>query len=145
VAGKIGFGIVADYIQLRMMVWIPAALAAVACMLLMGHPSYAALFASSVALGLAFGAATPAWGTLVGATFGRESFGLAMGLMSPCIAATLAITVPFAGWINDVYGSYDNAWRAFLGLLVLVSVAGLLLPGRRDAMALAGVRRQERC
>jgi MFS family permease len=139
VAGKIGFGIVADYVQQRMMVWIPAALAAVACMSLMGSSSYAALLASSISLGLAFGAATPAWGTLVGATFGREAFGLAMGLMSPFIAATLAITVPFAGWVNDVRGSYDNAWGGFVGLLVLVGIAGLLLPGRRDVGVPDGV------
>lgn len=123
--GKLGFGIVADGVGQRSMVWVPALLAIGACLLLLGAGSagYICMAASAVLLGLAFGAATPAWGALVGANFGHAGFSLAMGLMTPVVSLLLAGCVPFAAMIHDRTGSYDGA---LLTLAALMAAAALL-------------------
>jgi MFS family permease len=110
IAGKIGFGFVADLIGQRSMVWIPLALAIVTSVAMTRVTDFGWLAVVSMLLGLAFGAATPAWSLLVAACFGRAGFSLAMGLMTPVVSTLLALCVPFAGWMYDRSGSYDGAW-----------------------------------
>jgi len=126
--GKIVFGIAADFIHQRMMIWIPCLMTGVACLFLMGNPAYEILIVASIFLGIATGATAPAQGTIAGINFGRGAFSLAMGLMGPFVAIALAVAVPLVGWIHDVSGSYDFAWLVFLGLLIPAAIAGYLLP-----------------
>lgn len=129
VFGKIVFGFIADRIDQRRMVWLPAGFIGISCLLLVvGEPGYAQLLSAGVALGLGIGAATPAWGALVALHFGRDGFSLAMGLMSPVLSVLLAISVPFAGWVYDRTGSYDGAWLTLLAALALAAICGRLLP-----------------
>lgn len=135
VAGKVGFGFLADAIGQRQMVWIPLALVAAACGAVLGTPGYLELVAAALLLGFGIGAATPAWGALVGANFGRVDFSLAMGLMTPILSILLALSVPFAGVVYDRSGSYDGAWMSLIGALLAAAVVGAFLPGRNKAAA----------
>ncbi len=58
----------------------------------------------------------PLWGTLIGACFGRRSFGRVMGLMSPMLLPIQILGVPFAGYVFDRYGTYDLALTVFLSM-----------------------------
>lgn len=128
-SGKIVFGFAADRIGQRRMVWLPAGFIGATCLLLVaGSPGYPQLLAGALALGLGLGAATPAWGALVALHFGRDGFSLAMGLMSPVLSVLLAASVPFAGWVYDRTGSYDDAWLTLLAALLLAAACGRALP-----------------
>lgn len=131
VLGKIVFGIVADGISQRLMIWVPAILLIITALLLFSASSYGVYLVASVILGFALGAITPAWGTLVALNFGRSAFSLAQGLTTFVVSAAMFIAVPAAGWVRDSTDGYDLAWLA-LGAVVLVP-AGLafLLPTRR--------------
>ena len=58
-------------------------------------------------------------GAIVGATFGRERFGAILGLMRPAMFPIQILGVPFAGWVYDVYQSYDPAFQVFWGCTCL--------------------------
>ena len=62
-------------------------------------------------------------GAVVGKTFGRDRFGAVLGLMRPAIFPIQILGVPFAGWIFDVTGSYDTAFKVFLELYLLAALA----------------------
>lgn len=130
VAGKLGFGWVADDVGQRMMVRVPALLAVVACLLLLGVDGgdHARLIAAAVSLGLAFGAATPAWAALVAANYGAAGFSLAMGLMTPVVSLLLAACVPLAAFVHDRTGSYDGAWLLLAGLMTVLALPAKRLP-----------------
>ena len=68
----------------------------------------------------------PLWGSLVGACFGRRSFGKATGLMSPIMLPIQILGIPFAGWVFDRTGSYDRAFQTFV-LVYLGSMVALIL------------------
>ena len=59
---------------------------------------------------------------IVGATFGRERFGAILGLMRPAMFPIQILGVPFAGWVYDVYQSYDPAFQVFLGLYLFAAI-----------------------
>lgn len=129
VVGKIGFGFIADVASQRSMVWVPSSLVCCACLLLPGDAGYVRLVGAALLLGLAFGAATPAWGALVGANFGQSGFSLAMGLMTPVVSLLLATCVPFAALVHDRTGSYDRAWLVLASLMAALAIMGRRLPG----------------
>ena len=43
--------------------------------------------------------------------------------MRPAMFPIQILGVPFAGWIFDVTGSYDTAFKVFLGLYLLAALA----------------------
>jgi MFS family permease len=122
-------GKLADVVGPRSLVWIPLGLAISACLIIHGASAYPRLAVAATLLGLAFGAATPAWSALVAATFGTGSFTLAMGLMTPVVSVLLASCIPFAGWVRDLTGSYDVAWLVLAAAMAAMVVAVWRLPG----------------
>jgi len=73
------------------------------------------------------GGIMPLCGTLIGACFGRRSFGRVMGLMSPMLLPIQVLGVPFAGYVYDRFHSYDLAFTTFVGLYGFSIVTLLLL------------------
>ena len=61
-------------------------------------------------------------GAVVGAAFGRESFGKVLGARRPAMSVIHLLGVPFAGWWFDSNGSYDGAFLVFLGLYLLTTI-----------------------
>lgn len=129
ILGKLGFGFLADRLTPRSQLAIPAALAIGACLAATLGADYALLAAVAVVLGLAFGAATPAWAMLVALRFGRGGFSLAMGLMTPVVSLLLAACIPFAAWVHDRTGHYDGAWLVLAALLAMLVLPTLRRPG----------------
>ena len=66
-------------------------------------------------------------GAVVGAAFGRESFGRVLGAMRPPMALIHLAGTPFAGWVFDVTGSYRPAFLTFLGLYIVAAVIVIAL------------------
>ena len=65
----------------------------------------------------------PMQGAVVGAAFGRASFGRVMGAMRLPMSVIHLGGTPFAGWVFDTTGSYDWAFYTFLALYMLAAVA----------------------
>lgn len=125
VLGKLLFGWITDHMDTRIGFWAAMTFQAVGVILVMNVDTYALLVAAGAVFGFGMGGIVPLWGALIGETFGRDSFGRVMGIMSPCMLPIQATGVPLAGYIYDRNGSYDLAFLTFLAFYA--SAAGTLL------------------
>jgi MFS family permease len=138
VAGKLGFGAIADRWSKRALVWIAMAMLAAFLGVLIARPGFAGLVAACAAAGLALGGFLPLWGALIGDCFGRMAFGRVMGLMGPLMLPLNVAALQLAPWSFDATGSYDLALRVFLGWIAVAAAAlGLVRLPARDAAAQA--------
>jgi MFS family permease len=118
VLGKVVFGWIGDRLSSRGALWLAISLQATGTTVLLRAESYPGLIAAAAVFGLGMGGMMPLWGTLIGACFGRRSFGRVMGLMSPMLLPIQILGVPFAGYVFDRFGSYDLAFTVFLSMYV---------------------------
>ena len=86
-------------------------------------------------MGLGVGALGPLQAVVIGACFGRSSFGHVMGLSGLVSLPVIAGANPLVGWLYVTTGDYRTAFGFEVGALLL---AGLLftllrLPGDDDA------------
>lgn len=119
IVGKLGFGTIADRLDLRVALGASMMLVmvGVACYLL--GDTYTLLLAGSVSLGLAAGGMLPVWGSLLAVLFGAANYGRVMGLMNPVIMPLTLVGPPLAGLIYDSSGSYAGAFVGFIGALLI--------------------------
>jgi len=153
VLGKVVFGWIADRLSGRTALWLAIGLQTTGTASLLQAGSYPALLGSAAVFGLGMGGMMPLWGTLIGACFGRRSFGRVMGLMSPILLPIQILGVPFAGWVFDRNGSYDTAFTTFLFMYLSAMLILVLLrvpdeeptaPTTATAALQPGWRRPER-
>lgn len=124
-AAKVGFGALADRVDLRWLFLLALGVLAITFALMRGEVDYPALIVIAVLLGTAAGGFLPLLGAAVSHRFGVAAFGQVMGMVGPF--TTLAALGPWlAGYLRDSTGSYDPAW-AVLGLLLIPSAAAMLL------------------
>ncbi len=116
VLGKVVFGWIGDRLSGRGALWLAIGLQAAGTTVLLRAESYPGLIGAAAIFGLGMGGMMPLWGTLIGACFGRRSFGRVMGLMSPMLLPIQILGVPFAGYVFDRYGTYDLAFTVFLSM-----------------------------
>lgn len=130
VLGKVVFGWIGDRLSGRGALWLAISLQAAGTTVLLRAESYPGLVGAAAVFGLGMGGMMPLWGTLIGACFGRRSFGRVMGLMSPMLLPIQILGVPFAGYAFDRFGSYDLAFTVFLSMYVsaMLILALLRLP-----------------
>ncbi len=119
VLGKVVFGWIGDRLGSRGALSLAVGLMATGTASLLRAESHLALLAAVAVFGLGMGGIMPLWGTLIGACFGRRSFGRVMGLMSPVLLPIQVPGVPFAGYVHDRFQSYDLAFTTFIGLYLL--------------------------
>ena len=81
-----------------------------------------AVMAATV-MGVGTGGLLVAAPVLMGATFGRDAIGQATGLQAPIGLPFILATPPLIGYVRDLTGSFQPAFQALSGVLVL----GLLL------------------
>ena len=124
IAGKLGFGLVADRLDLRYAMGLAIVLMIAGLTRLMTASAIGTLAAGCIPLGIAAGGLLPVWGSMVARGFGRRSFGRALGLMNPAMMPLTLAGPPLTGRTYDLTGSYDLAFGVFIGGLV---IAGLLL------------------
>jgi MFS family permease len=146
VVGKVLFGWISDRIDKRAALWLASALQMGGVALFLAVESYPGLLGGAAVFGLGMGGLVPLWGTLIGACYGRRSFGRVMGLMSPLMLPIQILGVPFAGWVFDRWGSYTLAFETFLVVYFasMLVLALLRLPsvdpdGRRRPIAVAAL------
>lgn len=135
--GKVSFGLIAERVALKTVLIgaLGATILAMAGLLMVG--SYSAMVALCLLLGLATGGLLPVWSLLIGEYFGPASFGRVLGLTNLVMAPLTAISAPFAGWMFDRTGRYDEA---FIGFIAALGVALLLaLPLGRSGRSAAAV------
>lgn len=118
VLGKVLFGWTGDRLSGRSALWLAIGLQASGATALLLADTYPRLLTATAIFGLGMGGMMPLWGTLIGACFGRRSFGRVMGLMSPMLLPIQILGVPFAGYVYDTYGSYDVAFTVFICMYV---------------------------
>ena len=137
VLGKVVFGWIGDRLSGRGALWLAIGLQASGSTGLLQAESYSALLSAAAVFGLGMGGMMPLWGTLIGACFGRRSFGRVMGLMSPILLPIQILGVPFAGYVFDRSGTYDLAFAVFICMYISAMLVLFLLrtPSREPAEA----------
>ena len=128
--GKLLFGWIADRIDKRLTLWCATGLQGVGIVLILNAEQYHLLLLAGTVYGLGMGGMPPLAGALIGAAFGRYSFGRMMGLMNPLMLPIRVLGIPYAGWIYDRTASYEIAFLTFIGLCVasILVLAFLRLP-----------------
>ncbi len=127
IVGKLFFGSLGDRLDHRYLFWIANGFAVIALLGMMFADSYVSLLAAVVCMGLSGGGILPLMGVIFGARFGAASFGRVMGLVM--LNVTFGAMAPvIAGWVYDVWGSYDIALWGMLALVVPAVLAMVRLP-----------------
>lgn len=131
VIGKVIFGWIADHIDTRVAVWISIAFQMSGVLLISREGDSIHVLQFGVALfGFGMGGVVPLWGSLIGEVFGRENFGTIMGTMSPCMLPIQILGLPLAGYVYDRTGSYDMAFKIFLGVYCAAAFSMFFLKKR---------------
>ena len=141
VAGKLGFGAVADRVDLRLTMGTSFALMIVGSLMLSQLASYAGIAGGAVLFGLAAGGLLPVWGAMVARSFGQARFGRALGMMNLAMAPITLLSAPYAGYLYDRLGDYEVAFASYCGFLLLAGGALTLL--RFPGEGAAARRREE--
>jgi len=130
IAGKLGFGYLADRVPLRLLLWVVIAGTAAGLGVFSTEPSMPLLLVGCGLLGMASGGILPVWNAMVPQLFGLANFGRAMGLMAPVMGVVITPAYPLLGYVRDSAGSYVPAFQGAIG--VLVAAALFLVPLRMD-------------
>ena len=124
--GKLGFGVAADKLNLKVGLWLAMALVVVAFLLLAGEFGYPIMLLATGLMGLAAGGMLPVWGAMMARVFGLASYGRAMGLMGPLITLMVMPGFVVVGRLFDATGSYQLCLLLFAGITALATL--LLVP-----------------
>lgn len=125
ILGKVIYGSLVDRWDVRNALWMGIAFQFVGQVIMLFIPlyveGYAGFIVGAALFGFGMGGIVPMQGAIVGAAFGRASFGRVLGAMRPPMSAVHLLGVPFAGWMFDVTGSYDIAFYVFLVLYIITA------------------------
>lgn len=127
IAGKLIYGALADRWDVRNALWLGIAFQVAGQLIMLLMPDYYSFMFGAALFGFGMGGVVPMQGAAVGAAFGRESFGRVLGAMRLPMVVLQILGTPFAGWMYDRTGSYDEAFQVFLGIYCLAAIAVLTL------------------
>lgn len=128
-AGKLGFGLVADRIDLCWAQRLGLCLMIAGLFLLMTGAGHVGILAASVVYGLALGGMMPVWGALVAHIYGLGSYGTILGYSRAAMTPITIVCPLVAGAAFDFTGTYQAAWTCFMILLLLSLAATFLFRG----------------
>jgi MFS family permease len=124
---KVGSGILAEYIDQRI-IMLASALAMIASLaLLLTFSNYSMLIIASCLAGTALGCILPSSAVLVAACFGSPSFGTVMGAVYVAIGISSIASVRFVGAVFDRTGNYREAFITFMVLSVFAAMGSLIV------------------
>lgn len=123
IAGKIGFGTIADRVDLRLGYAASIVCVIIALLLFATTSNLSTFMLASGFMGFATGGMLPVWGAILAILFGAANYGRVMGMMNPVIMPLTLVGAPLAGYIFDVTGGYAPAFVLFAGGLVLALIA----------------------
>ena len=133
ILGRLSFGWLGDRFDLRR-------LAAIGCIItilgmwilgLVNSNNIWLLTTFVVFFGFGFGGPVPVNPTMLRKYFGRARLGIILGLCMGVMMIGMILGPPIAGWIFDTYGSYQNAWYIFMGILFLGAVFLISTPSMK--------------
>lgn len=127
IMGKLIFGALVDRWDVRHALWLGIGFQFVGQLMMVFMDGHLAFLIGACFFGFGMGGVVPMQGAVVGAAFGRESFGRVLGAMRPPMAILHLAGTPFAGWVYDVTGSYRPASLTFLVLYLIAAVVVLAL------------------
>lgn len=132
IIGKLAFGYVADFMNLKIGYWLAMAFMAAGLGLLSVQPQYSFMAFAAVVVGLSIGGIIPIYGALLARVFGIASYARVMGLMRIVTLMIAMVGAPFAGLVFDMTGAFTLAFQSFaLALLVGgIILIPLKLPAR---------------
>ncbi len=132
VAGKLFFGVLGDRIDHRKLYWVANVATVIALMMVMYAQTLPVLVIATVATGISGGGILPLMGLMYSSRFGVASFGRVMGFGMLTIMAG-AVSPIGAGWVYDLYGSYDVALIALALIMLPAGIAMIWLRPPRAA------------
>ena len=118
-AGALLFGWVADRIGARITVGLIAFMQVALWSVMLAVPQYNVIALLLLGMGLGAGGVHPAFAAMIGNTYGRDSFGAALGLATLFMLPFTFAAAPVAGWIFDASGSYNYAFMTQIGAFAL--------------------------
>ena len=122
IIGKLVYGILVDRWDVRHALWLGIAFQVAGQLLMFAEDRPLTFLLGACLFGFGMGGVVPMQGAVVGAAFGRDSFGKVLGAMRPPMSVIHLLGVPFAGWVFDVNGTYHPAFLAFLGLYLITAI-----------------------
>ncbi|MFH1560896.1 MAG: MFS transporter [Chloroflexota bacterium] len=120
--GRLGFGILADYMDKRYVLIICSLLQAVGIYLLANATTMAQVWVFVVFYGIAYGGAIPVFMAVIGEYFGRTNFATIRGFMQFCHIPPTVLGPVYAGWIYDTTNNYQIAFMSIIAALVVGTV-----------------------
>ncbi|MQF48459.1 MFS transporter [SAR202 cluster bacterium AC-647-N09_OGT_505m] len=127
--GRLGFGILGDFLDKRLIMIFTILLQTVGIYILMTATSMAQVWLFVVVYGISYGGAIPVYMAIVGEYFGRKNYATIRGFNQLFHIPTTVSGPIFAGWIYDTTGSYTIAFSSFI-VAMLVGVAFLFFAHR---------------
>jgi cyanate permease len=121
IPGTVLFGVLADRLNNRSLLWTAIALQIAAFAALWSGPGLAGLFGAFALFGFSAGALLPLYASLIGRLFGPLSFGHVMGLAGLVMLPFGATGPPLAGLLRQVSGSYASTLLLFMASFVVAA------------------------
>ena len=134
------FGMLVRRIPARFLGAIGFMMLATASVLTIYANSILIVFVSMAVFGLGIGGMMFLQNFIWADYFGRESVGSIRGLVNPINLALGGLGAPVAGYIYDFTGTYDPAWWAGVGLMVLAAILTIATPPPRKPVGSEGER-----
>jgi MFS family permease len=125
-ATKIFFGVLADYWDKRLLLFLSCLFMPLALAVLCQFVSYPALLMASAFAGIALGGVLPLSGGLIAARFGAAHFGSVIGWSYMLVSLFVILAVRFAGTMFDRSGSYLPAFESLLLAALLLFAISLV-------------------
>jgi MFS family permease len=130
---KILAGVLADFLDSRIVLFVAALVMPLALAVLYFLASYPALAVAACLAGVALGGVLPSAASLIAARFGAARVGSVMGWSYALLGISLLVTVRFAGTMFDLTGSYRPAFAGLLVFALLLMSIALVIDRRMGA------------
>ena len=120
--GRLGFGLLGDYVDKRRLISVTYVLQAAGILALMNVTSIRDVWLFVILYGIAYGGAIPLNAAIVGEYFGRASYATIRGLMQFFLMPATVIGPVYAGFVYDRTGSYEIAFTSFIVALLIGTI-----------------------
>ncbi len=120
--GRIGFGVLGDYVEKRYIMIVCFLLQALGIYILSVATTMNQVWLFVFVYGIAYGGAIPVYSAMVGEFFGRRNFATIRGFMQLFQVPTTIVGPVFAGWVYDTTGGYQSAFVTFIVALLVGTV-----------------------
>ena len=117
--GRLGFGVLGDYVEKRYVLIVCTLLQALGIFILANASNLLLVWLFVVVYGIAYGGAIPVFMAIVGEYFGRKNFAAIRGWMQLFHIPATVLGPIYAGWIYDTTDSYQIAFMSFMVALIL--------------------------